>query len=640
MKDLLYRLYIEAGAPPVARIAELIALDDLPGLPSKDTVHRIIGLPEVPPSQPDTVTVAGALAKEARWDVDDAMERTRELWVAAQLATPLGDDIEILDPFALGVSRAIALETGDTPLPPLPPFIQRDQDRWLKQFADGALRGKSALVTLIGGSATGKTRSLREFLGRLPSGWRLWHPYDPTRPQAALNHMEQVGPRTVIWLDDAHHYFHDPEGKTAERIAAGIRTLLRDPRRGPVLVLATLWPHIWEQLTAVPESSQEDRYAQQRELLTTIGNHHFVATAFLPNEIDDATNTGDPRLALAVRTALNGEITQLLTGIPDLMARHRAAPPPAAGLIRAAQVYRRLGHDAALPAAMLTETALAMLTYHEAATLTDDWEQEAFSYCTQLCRGVPGLLLRARSGQREGHAEYTLNEYLEESGRFSSSAIPEIFWQAAVRHASAQQQVALCWAAERHGNLAHAVLLAEAAAVELPGLRHHVAELLIKTGDLAGAQRVYAELVEAGDTTALPPLVRFALMRKDRLLAGKLAFAAKRAGHANEMVIMAMEFLENWNDPLSAHFLALIAADGDVRAYCVLGLIADRAGDKATATAYYNKAGRLGLPPTGMLPADIELVTRRGRLFIDAPPVRWEEPPRREPSAGHPGFGS
>ncbi|WP_336054028.1 hypothetical protein [Streptomyces sp. CA2R101] len=628
---MLYRLYIEAGAPPVARIAGLIADDDLPGMPSKDSVHRIIGGSDVPPSQPDTVSVAAVLARESGWNPEEAMTRIRALWVAAQLSAPVGEVVEGLDPFALGVSRPVSVVQNAGPLPELPPFVERDQDRWLNEFRHFANNERSAMVTLVGGSASGKTRSLQEFLLRLPSGWRLWHPYDPTRAQAALEHMDQVGPRTVIWLDDAHHYLYDPDAQTAERITAQIRTLLRDPRRGPVLVLATLWPHIWESLTAVPQPGQPDRYAQQRELLSTIGYHHFVPKAFLAEEIDEAAGSGDPRLVLAARKARGGELTQFLTGIPDLMARYRAAPPAAAGLIRVAETYRRLGHSTALPAAMLKEAALELLADHEVGALADDWAQEAFRYCTALCRGVPGLLVRVRNGIPEGQEVFKLNEYLEETGRFASDPVHEVFWKSAASHASSQDQLALAHAAERQGNLPQALLLTEAAAAAIPEARHLLARLRVQVGDLREAQRVYLEIYDSGDTTALPPLVGLALFVGDPD-AYRMAAEAAKAGHANELVIMAMGYREA-NDPVAARLLAQAGMAEDPRGHCVLGLLELDAGNGDLANEHFRTAGQLGLPPMGITTADVDLLTRGGRPF-GAVPIRWEEPDKRQRGHG------
>ena len=115
--------------------------------------------------------------------------------------------------------------------------------------------GSSGIAVLVGGSSTGKTRACWEALQLLRDrkpGWRLWHPIDPSRPDAALRELPDIGPRTVVWLNEAQFYLDDADGGLGERIAAGLRELLRDPARAPVLVLATLWPQFWDSLTGRP----------------------------------------------------------------------------------------------------------------------------------------------------------------------------------------------------------------------------------------------------------------------------------------------------------------------------------------------------------------------------------------------------
>ncbi|MFI7643632.1 hypothetical protein [Nonomuraea sp. NPDC049400] len=86
LKGLLYGLYVEAGHPTLDQIAADVAADDLPGAPERDSIHRILSSPHLPPSQADVVTVATVLARRARWDTADAAARARESWVTAHLA--------------------------------------------------------------------------------------------------------------------------------------------------------------------------------------------------------------------------------------------------------------------------------------------------------------------------------------------------------------------------------------------------------------------------------------------------------------------------------------------------------------------------------------------------------------------------
>ena len=126
--------------------------------------------------------------------------------------------------------------------------MPREHDAELERVVTAAAQGDSGIAVLVGGSSTGKTRACWEVLRLLrdqAKPWRLWHPIDPSRPEAALRELRSIGPRTVIWLNEAQFYL-DASGGLGERVAAGLRELLRDPAKAPVLVLATLWPRFWD----------------------------------------------------------------------------------------------------------------------------------------------------------------------------------------------------------------------------------------------------------------------------------------------------------------------------------------------------------------------------------------------------------
>ena len=177
---------------------------------------------------------------------------------------PLG---EVTDPFMLEVHRPVQPEDPDPGLPELPVYVPRGHDAELAGVVRAAAEGRSGIAVLVGGSSTGKTRACWEALRLLRDqkpGWRLWHPIDPSRPEAALRELPGIGPRTVVWLNEAQFYLGDADGGLGERVAAGLRELLRDPARAPVLVMATLWPQFWDSLTARPAAAA-DPHAQARE---------------------------------------------------------------------------------------------------------------------------------------------------------------------------------------------------------------------------------------------------------------------------------------------------------------------------------------------------------------------------------------
>ena len=344
----------------------------------------------------------------------------------------------VTDPFALEVHRPVQPEDAPSGLPLLPAYVPRGHDRLLAEVVGAAAGGRSGIAVLVGGSSTGKTRACWEALALLRGQdppWRLWHPIDPTRPDAALAELPGIGPRTVVWLNEAQFYLDTAEAGLGERVAAGLRELLRDPGRAPALVLATVWPRFWDALTARPAAG-DDWHAQARELLA--GHDITVPAAFTPAQMSQLTRASDVRMVLAARSAPDGAVIQFLAGAPELLARYRNAPPAAAALIGAAMDARRLGMGAALPKAFLEAAAPGYLTDAEWDALGEDWADQALAYAAVPCKGARGPLTRIRprpasrdARHRGDHPasaaaatglRYRLADYLDQHGRRSAPA--------------------------------------------------------------------------------------------------------------------------------------------------------------------------------------------------------------------------
>ncbi len=392
---------------------------------------------------------------------------------------PLG---EVRDPFALEVHRPVQPEDPKPGLSELPAYVPRDHDAELARVVRAAAGGRSAIAVLVGGSSTGKTRACWEALSLLrdrTEQWWLWHPIDPSRPGAALRELPGIRPQTVVWLNEAQFYLDVADGGLGERVAAGLRELLRDPARAPVLVLATLWPQFWDALTARP-SGGADPHAQARELLS--GHDIAVPAAFTALQLQRLGETGDARLAQAAAGARDGQVIQFLAGAPELLARYRNAPPAAAALIHAAMDARRLGIGIGLSRAFLEHAAAGYLTGAEWDALGEDWAEQALAYAAVPCKGVCGPLTRIRprpagsraagpgsrasggqlAGGRPGipaGPTYRLADYLDQQGRADrvGQIPPAGFWAAAAVHAAPGDQAAL-------GDAAHARGLYRAAA--------------------------------------------------------------------------------------------------------------------------------------------------------------------------------
>ncbi|MBO4269144.1 helix-turn-helix domain-containing protein [Microbispora triticiradicis] len=177
-------------------------------------------------------------------------------WPLTKVTDPFRFDLEVHPAID---SRA---DTGTGGLSALPVYVAREHDRALAEVVMRAAGGDSRIAVLVGGASTGKTRACWEALHLLrarPEPWRLWHPIEPTHGEAVLAGIARISRHTVVWLNEAQFYLDDPE--RGERVAAALRELLRDTRRAPVLVLATLWPQYWDTLTS---RGEPDRHAQAR----------------------------------------------------------------------------------------------------------------------------------------------------------------------------------------------------------------------------------------------------------------------------------------------------------------------------------------------------------------------------------------
>ncbi|MFJ8062653.1 hypothetical protein [Streptomyces sp. NPDC096142] len=460
LKELLYEVHLAAGGPRLDEITGDIEADDgLDGSPSRDTVHRVITNGDRPGQQADVVAVATVLARRARWDAPDLAGRVRELWVRAGMTQgagrPIGDlrgDERLVLDAGLGVHSALDTDGARERFGVLPAYVPREHDERLKTVVDAAKDdGRSGIAVLVGGSSTGKTRALWEAVRGLPDTWRVWHPLSPSAPDAALAALADIAPYTVVWLNETQNYLSsDPLGG---QVAAGLRELLHDPSRAPVLVLGTLWPEHWNTLTT---RTAPDRHADARGLLG--GNKIDMPDTFTPASLA-VLDASDPRLAKAGEHAKGGQITEYLAGVPYLMDRYKTARGVTRALIHAAMDARRLGADLHLPLDWLTDAAPAYLDDDEYRTLDRDWLTQALAYVTTPCNGIPGILTlvtndRPRNqrtrrrpatnadpvgtttpGPRGPH--YLLADYLDQHGRHDrAETIPPIdFWTAAAHHA-------------------------------------------------------------------------------------------------------------------------------------------------------------------------------------------------------------
>ncbi|THA33750.1 sel1 repeat family protein [Streptomyces sp. A1547] len=528
----------------------------------------------------------------------------------------------------------------------LPGYVRRAHDQVLAQAVEEARQGQSRMVVLIGSSSTGKTRSCWESVQPLAeAGWRLWHPFDPTRASAALDDLHRVGPRTVVWLNEAQHYLGD--NQLGEQIAAAVHTLLTQSERGPVLVLGTLWPEYERQYQSVPAPGSPDPHSRVRELLAA-SRTVTVPAGFDAEALRAAAalaRRGDRLLADALtRASAHGQVTQDLAGAPQLLYSYEHGSPAARAMLEAAMDARRLGIGLHLPQTFLTDAALDYLTEAEYDHLADDWAEAAYAELARPVHGrqaplrrasprpirrPPGTLPPASPGPAAGPV-FRLADYLEQHGRVTRMKLcpPLSFWAAAHAHLTDPDSLAtLAEAATRRSRLQWAHHLwhraCEAGSVnaltylvefqETAGNHHgaedlahqaaasantralsRLAELRRAAGDNEGADLLDRKAADAGDGYALARLAGVLELAGERQAAEAAAYRAATAGNPDGLMKMADLRRAEGKSEDAERLYQQTADAGVVEALFSLAELRERTGDYTGANAFVLQAAKLG----------------------------------------------
>ncbi|MFE7076477.1 tetratricopeptide repeat protein [Streptomyces sp. NPDC057620] len=567
---------------------------------------------------PSAKTVA-ALARALKVSDEELLALQRKAAAGADgQRSEVGRPITQWDPHVLEVHPAgpgpVPLGDGAPRGRALPGYVERAHDRVLAEAVREAAAGRSRILVLVGSSSTGKTRACWEAVQPLAEeGWLLWHPFDPTRAEAAHEDLHRVGPRTVVWLNEAQHYLSHRD--TGERIAAAVHDLLTQPERGPVLVLGTLWPEYARQYTALPTPGNDDPHSRVRELLAG-------STLSVPESFDAAAlataaalaGEGDRLLADALRrTQHSGRLAQDLAGAPALLKRYEHASPAARAILDAAMDARRLGVGLHLPQAFLTDAASDYLTDHEYDQLTEDWAAQAYAEVAEpvhgkqapLRRTTPRLPRRIPAPTAEGTATTSpagpmlrLADYLEQHSHISRRSLcpPNSFWHAAYTHLTrpdeldhlveaAEDRHRLQWAhdlrnrAADHGSISSLSVLA--------GMREDA-------GDPEEAEVLYRRAADLGGTYVLFYLAVLREGAGDRQGADKLVQQALGCGNIDVVRDLA-ELREEAGDQEGAEALAHLAADhGAIGVLWGLAVRREEAGDEVGAERLYEQVADQG----------------------------------------------
>ncbi|MFE5656995.1 helix-turn-helix domain-containing protein [Streptomyces sp. NPDC056517] len=602
-------------------------------VPSVDTVTALARVLKLPLAE------LLVLRRDAKGEKDPA---------AAMASGALGRPIGQWEPHELEVHPA---GPGASPSPDapkaraLPGYVSRTHDQVLADAVRNAAAGCSRIVVLVGTSSTGKTRACWEAVQPLAQeGWRLWHPFDPTRAEAALADLNRVGPRTVVWLNEAQHYLGDRA--VGERIAAAVHRLLLEQERGPVLVLGTLWPEYAHQYTALPAPGGPDPHSRVRELLA--GRTQTVPDAFDTEALSRAAalaDQGDQLLAGALTRAYDGgRVTQDLAGAPELLRRYEQASPPARALLEAAMDARYLVVGPHLSQAFLTDAAPDYLSQHDYDQLTDDWAELAYAELAEPVHGKQAPLRRTTPRPPRRPSAPTspfvpappsagslvrLADYLEQHGRTARRSLcpPATFWHAAHTHLTdpadlsalaraAGERHRLQWAHhlwQRAAELGDTSIppqpavpqrkvpygevensLQQAAARGSTIALTQLAALREEAGDQEGAERFHRQAVDHGDDHALIRLARLREKAGDRDGAESLLQQAVDHGNTFAMGHLAA-IREKSGNREGAEALARQAADHDNgAALTYLARVREDVGDRNGAESLLRQAGDRG----------------------------------------------
>ncbi len=487
---------------------------------------------------------------------------TAQITSREPLGRPLAD---LPGPLALGVHQAVS--AGDTRSPVLPEYVPREHDVQLQAIM-GAADQASRMIVLAGDSSTGKTRALWEALHYLSGPWRVWSPAGARALHEGLA-AEGVGPRTVVWLDDAHNYL-GPASQLADDTAERLIELIAAPDGGPVLVAATLWPYYWQQLTAQPRRAGQAGAGEGLSYVPALlesATYIQVPSAFATDDLAAAAASQDPRLALALQFASEGNIAQYLAGAPKLLERYRSAPPEGRALIDAAVDARRFGHANRLPERLLLDAAPGYIDPDTWDQLRDEWGAQTLKALTQNWRGLPGPLtrIRPRPGKAPaGGPEYRLADVLEQTVGQDRRYVapPQEFWDAATRHAHTEDLAGIGHAAQSRSRLRDAArIYLKAAAADDAWALHELALMREEAGDHAGAEQAATRSAFAGDYAALKILAAHRDQAEDREAEERLYRTVVEAGD-KECVPFLPRLRERAGDHAAAERLALEAALG------------------------------------------------------------------------------
>lgn len=322
-----------------------------------------------------------------------------------------------------------------------PGYVTREHDQRLRaQLRQAA--GSGGMVVVVGGSSTGKSRSLFEALRSELPDWGIFLPDDVAAVRSA---GPQLPGRTVVWLDDTPAVrFLDPSGLTAGDLAA---LLAERESSEPIVIVYLVWPDPYRRMTAVPQSpdgAAADPARGAREALAlALRPPVRVPDDFTKLERrtlrDVADASGDQRLRDALGDRRYG-VAQHLAGAPALMSHWQdgaTVQPYGAAVITAAIDLHALRLSEPLADGLLAAAAPLYLTSEQFAEApTNTWFKDGLAYACRPLRGAVRALVPVPGPEIGTTAGYTVADYLQQRGAVGRDyvTVPTALWNVVAAH--------------------------------------------------------------------------------------------------------------------------------------------------------------------------------------------------------------
>jgi hypothetical protein len=312
--------------------------------------------------------------------------------------------------------------------------------------------------------------------------WRLDYPVDPGALKERLD--AGIPARTLLWLGELRQYA-DVDGGVAA--LSRLADLLVGKGH---LVITTMWPEHWNAYIAAARAGLglADPAGPVGRLLERLpeltgsdparvdparGGVIDVPDRFTAAEIEQARTSGQvlaDAAAAAASAGRNGQVTQYLAGVPELLYRYAGDGGNCYGqaVITAAMDAARLGHASPMPAALLQEAAVGYLTDAERTEDIAIWRDTALAWAVEELNGAVRALQPTPPAAGTGVAGYQVADYLDQYGRRTrqDQLGPASLWDALVAHTTSSSDLTrLAQGARNRGLYRHAAGLWTTAAI-------------------------------------------------------------------------------------------------------------------------------------------------------------------------------